>query len=175
MSYLVEQPPHCDLLRLSLSTGRFVLFGRTTSANTSRSRRLTSISSVCPAWAVGSVSLFTETLGPGSRYFLWTFFKRSAPCLSSLRRGVGRYFLWTFLKDPASSLSAAAWLAACLHEPVMPGRDRLASLKSSLSPRRSAADRLAACLHGRPGGILGLKFLQVQLSHRPGGLVPCEL
>ena len=24
MSYLVEQPPHCDLLRLSLSTRRFV-------------------------------------------------------------------------------------------------------------------------------------------------------
>lgn len=29
MSYLVEQPPHCDLLRLSLPTGRFVRFGRT--------------------------------------------------------------------------------------------------------------------------------------------------
>ena len=29
MSYLVEQPPHCILLRLSLSTGRFVLFRRT--------------------------------------------------------------------------------------------------------------------------------------------------
>ena len=28
MSYLVEQPPHCDLLRLSLMTGRFVRFGR---------------------------------------------------------------------------------------------------------------------------------------------------
>ena len=28
MSYLVEQPPHCDLLRLSLSTSRFVRFGR---------------------------------------------------------------------------------------------------------------------------------------------------
>ena len=29
MSYLVEQPPYCDLLRLSLSTRRFVRFGRT--------------------------------------------------------------------------------------------------------------------------------------------------
>ena len=29
MSYLVEQPPHCDLLRLSLSTGRFVRYRRT--------------------------------------------------------------------------------------------------------------------------------------------------
>ena len=29
VSYLVEQPPHCDLLRLSLSTGRFVRQGRT--------------------------------------------------------------------------------------------------------------------------------------------------
>ena len=28
MSYLVEQPPHCDLLRLSLSTSRFVRFRR---------------------------------------------------------------------------------------------------------------------------------------------------
>ena len=28
MSYLVEQLPHCDLLRLSLSTGRFVLSAR---------------------------------------------------------------------------------------------------------------------------------------------------
>ena len=29
MSYLVEQPPHCDLLRLSLLTRRFVRFRRT--------------------------------------------------------------------------------------------------------------------------------------------------
>ena len=29
MSYLVEQPPYCDLLRLSLLTRRFVRFGRT--------------------------------------------------------------------------------------------------------------------------------------------------
>lgn len=29
MSYLVEQPPHCDLLRLSLLTSRFVRFRRT--------------------------------------------------------------------------------------------------------------------------------------------------
>ncbi len=29
VSYYVEQPPHCDRLRLSLSTGRFVRTGRT--------------------------------------------------------------------------------------------------------------------------------------------------
>ena len=29
MSYLVEQPPHCDLLRLSLLTSRFVRNRRT--------------------------------------------------------------------------------------------------------------------------------------------------
>ena len=69
MSYLVEQPPHCDLLRLSLSTGRFVLFGRTTSAN-SKSIGEASEGISGPLIAVGARPLAGRGIGC---FFLWSF------------------------------------------------------------------------------------------------------
>ena len=46
MSYLVEQPPYCDLLRLSLSTRRFVRTGRTRSSEEE---------AAAAAWCVGRI------------------------------------------------------------------------------------------------------------------------
>ena len=65
MSYLVEQPPHCDLLRLSLVTGRFVppLEGTHLSfCLFSFSLLATKIFLVCLAWLLATKILLVRRL-----------------------------------------------------------------------------------------------------------------